>query len=473
MVVCVSALALGLPAGSVTGADAATVGLRVSGSTLKLNGTAFMPRGFNMIGALAGPGCIRVDDAAAAAHLTAQEMTALAGTWHANTLRFQVSQSALSDTEPTRVSEYLGTIANAVSLARAAHLVVILSMQDADLSCGPNHDLPSAATQRAWDNLAPVYAGAPDVMYELFNEPHEIVDPKPELLKPLSADGWNQWLNGGTVPDPNQDGAIGHQQLLQHIRSLGVRNVLLIDGRNRAGVLPGPNQNVPLVHDTMNPANIVYALHPYYYYDPIASADWEFRFGSIAQTVPVIATEWNYLVAGCATSKQFLAAGFLRYLNDRGIGVLGMAGDFRIGAGLIADWNWAPTVCPGSTDGPGAVFLDYLTRAQTPRPSVVSLTPMSPQQVGSTLTVTGALRIDGALPSVPVAITATRTGGTGTEVLTPVRTGIGGAFTFVGGVATQAGTYVFKVKYAGNAVTKASTQKVTVVITAAGAATAQ
>jgi len=450
-----------LPAMQGTSDAASSAGLRVSGANLTMNGVPFTPRGFTMIGALAGPGCANPDTAMAQSHLNAAALATLAGTWHANTVRFQVSQSALSNADPTLVTQYLGTVAQAVGFARAAGLVVILSMQDEVLSCGPGHDLPSTETQRAWDALAPVYSGAPDVMYELFNDS---TAGEPVESIPLPAASWAQWLTGGSSPDPNQGGALGHQQLLRHLRSLGVRNVILADGLNKAGVLPGPNQGVPLLRDPMRPANLVYSVHPYYF--QLGPVDWDFRFGSLAASVPVVATEWNYKTSDCGQPKQALAPALLTYLSDRGIGVLGMAGDESVGTALLADWTYAPTLCGPGPDGPGAVFLSYLAATQAPRPTTLSVQPTSPVTVGGTVTATGTLLIDGAPPTVGLLVTVLRRDGPVTTKLGSMVTGPGGTFSITAGAASVPGKVKLVARYAGNGVTAAASATGIVLVTA-------
>ena len=446
-----------------TSGAATTTGLRVSAAKITLNGLPFVPRGFTMIGALAGPLCTNSDTAAAQDHFSAAELATLAGTWHANTVRFQVSQNALSSDDPALVTQYLATVAQAVGFARAAGLVVILSMQDQPLSCGPGHDFPSVETQHAWDALAPVYSGAPDVMYELFNEPHDVNTVNPHPLLPLSAASWAEWLNGGSSPDPNfPSTAVGHQQLLQHVRSLGVHNVILADGLNQAGVLPGQNQHAPLLRDTMKPANLAYSVHPYYY--EAGLDDWEFRFGALAASVPVVATEWNYWVSDCGTTKETMAPGFLTYLSDRGIGVLGMGADLKVGSTLMADWTYAPSLCGAGPGGPGAAFRNYLAATQTPRPTTLTL-QATPSVVGAPIPVTGTLLINGAAPSIGMVLSVTRKVGTVTTKLPSLVTGAGGSFAFDGGAATAPGKVKLTVKYAGNGVTRAASATVTVLVT--------
>ncbi len=328
-----------------TAAPPGGAGLSVSGATLMLDGKAFLARGFNMIGVLSPPGCNDGHGAAARTNFGQAEMTQAAKTWYANTLRFQVSQQGLATTSSSARTAYLNQIRSAVALAHTNGFVVILSMQDQGIGCGTAHPLPSSATVTAWSVLAPVFASDHRVMYEMFNEPQN---------DPTTA-GWAQWLSGGSTPLSNQGvTAVGHQTLVRDIRADGATNVLLADGARHAEHLDG----IPMLHDTTAGKGIVYAVHPYYF-SP-GQAYWDSTFGYLSSSVPVIATEWNYLAADCGTAKQTLAPSFLTYLQNHHIGITGHAFDYQ--DTLVSDWKWTPTQCGGAVGGAGAVLKAYYAR---------------------------------------------------------------------------------------------------------------
>ena len=322
-------------------ASSTATGITVSGNKFLKDGAAFTPHGFNMVGILAPPGCSA--NGTAKTHFGTAEFTAARDTWHANTLRFQVSQSGLAGSSS---AAYISSIKTGVAQAHALGLVVIVSMQDQSLGCGPAHPLPNAQTVTAWDNLAPQFKNDPYTILELFNEPTNNPDTA----------GWAQWQNGGSTPDSNQGSvAVGHQQLVNEIRSLGVNNVLLADGASHAEVLTG----MPMLTDTLAQPKIGYVTHPYYF--ELSSSQLDSRFGYLAATKPMVADEWNYMAADCGTVKETDALGFLTYLQNKNIGVLGHALDAQVGNAIIADWNYNPTNCSGSIKGSGAPFLTYST----------------------------------------------------------------------------------------------------------------
>ena len=363
---CLAVVASTALVGSMGGPAAALApgaGMRVFGNLLTLDGRPFTPRGFTLIGALAPPGCTQPNDAAATTHFSIGELDALRDTWHANTVRFQVSQAGLSGAD---WSTYLSTVTADVALAEQEHLQVIVSMNVGKaLNClAVQDDLPTAATVTAWNHLAPAFDNDPDVAYELFNEPVVTPGTPPGPDDPIPPAVWNQWRDGGAMPDPNNgEAAVGEQELVDTVRGLGATNVLIADGLNKAGRLQG----VPALTDSTVPANIAYAVHPYYYAD--GPAGWDVRFGYLSSTVPVIATEWNYTTSSpdqCGTWAEQQAPTLLAYLAAHSIGVLGYAGDNDVvgdpTAGpkaLMADWSWTPNSgCPDAR-GPGGDYLSY------------------------------------------------------------------------------------------------------------------
>jgi hypothetical protein len=313
----------GLALPSVTAASAATSGFAVSGNKLELGGTAFLGRGFTLVGALAPSWCHAPVAQAAAARLNANEMKA-ARTWNANLVRYQVSQPGLSNANLTasQIAAYVSQIKSAVALAESHGFGVILSMQDQPLGCGKADPLPSKATVTAWHHLAPVFASDPKVMFELFNEPHN----------GTTAADWHQWEWGGCTPI--KFCAVGHQPLISDIRSWGAPNVVVADGAEHARSFAA----VPLLHDSTRGRGIVYAVHPY----GVHSTSYEEPlFGYLTPKVPVLVTEWNY--QSCKDNP----APELSWLHSIGVGLTGWA--FDVPGSLITGWSYQPTSCSTGT----------------------------------------------------------------------------------------------------------------------------
>lgn len=323
-------------------------GLSIVGSQLYKDGKPYLPRGFNMIGLLTPDWCSRKEGIAARDNFGQAEMDA-AKAWNANTLRFQMSQRGLAD--PTLTDDqravYLQHVQDGVALARSNGFTVILSMQEQGYGCGNLNPLPTDQTVDAWTIVGQAFKDNPYVMFELYNEPNVEND----------VAGWEQWRNGGTTPVANNGfPAIGHQALVEHLRSLGANNVLIADGARKAARLSG----LPLLNDPAN--QLMYGIHPYYFTP--GETWWHDQYGYLVGQVPLIATEWNYLADGCGASAEQMAPDFLQYLKANNIGLLGHA--FDTPGSTIADWSWTPTECGTATGGSGKVTKDFFAAQSDP-----------------------------------------------------------------------------------------------------------
>lgn len=229
--------------GTAAPAPASTTGVTLSGREFLLNGQSFVPRGFNSIALLNSPWCSHSETAAAAANFTPTELATAMSSWGANTLRFQVSQPVLAGPDG---AAYAQQIQAGAGMALAAGFVVIVSMQDQHLACGPAEPLPSQETEDAWATLISntTLGSNPDVMFELFNEPQN--SPATSVTTNPQQETWPDWLSGGRGIDPSstQQWApytpVGHQELVDYLRStLNVTNVLIADGASDAETLAG------------------------------------------------------------------------------------------------------------------------------------------------------------------------------------------------------------------------------------------
>lgn len=308
-------------------------GVTVAANLLLRDGQPWVPKGLSMIGSLTEGSAV-----GAYAHWGVAELAA-ATAFGADAMRLQVAQPYLDPQSAKYSAAYLPRLENMVQLARARGVAVVLSMQDQALAGGNADPLPSASTLRAWQALAPVFAGDPDVLYELFNEPQN---------QPTSA-GWSAWKDGTS-------GAPGHQQLLTTLRSAGIRNVVIVDGALHAEVLTG----VPMLADPLG--KVVYAVHPYYLdsinTDPNA---WDLRFGNLARTVPVVVSEWDAYSGSsfCEADAPTRVPQFLAYAKQHRLGVFGWS--FDLPGTLVKDFTWAPTTLDGYQcgvpgDGAGALL---------------------------------------------------------------------------------------------------------------------
>ena len=361
MAVCVSlvtgvSLAVQLPRAAV----AAAPGITLSGNQFLLAGQPFVPHGFDSIALLNSAWCTSKSTAAAASNLGSAELNAAENTWNANTLRFQVSQPVLAGPNG---AAYAQQVQSGADLALNAGFAVDISMQDQSLACGPAEPLPSQETETAWATLIgnTTLADNPSVMFELFNEPQN--SPAGTPTTDPGQETWADWLNGGRQIQPTSAEKwpaytpVGHQELVTYLRTtLNVTNILIADGASSAEHLEG----MPVLSDPGSSYQIAYAVHPYFY-TPGLSA-WNTRWGYLASTNAVIATEWNYAASDCRTKAQTIAPQFLSYMrNTVNVGILGQALDDFGSGHLVASTGLAPTQCGTASPGGGYDFLhDYM-----------------------------------------------------------------------------------------------------------------
>jgi hypothetical protein len=349
---------------SASGSDAVTV----QGNHLLRGGAWWFPRGVQIVGLVAPDSSLSGKYVAANAHFGAGELQA-ARADHADTVRFQVSQYGLDPMDPLYSPAYVQEVLSGIQLARSTGLNVIISLQaQGPAGLGQNCPLPNTGAERAWNEIAPMFAGDPGVLFELYNEPS----------LGLSYVNWQLWQNGGFVTA--QDGSVcqevGMQTLIDDIRQDGADNVIIVPGLAAEFSLAG----MPAVTDPANPFNPQLAYGVHYPSLTAGVGAWNAEFGRMSATAPVIVTEWyassalNTNTPQCVAGEPALAALLLAYLASKQIGVVGYA--FDVPGTITADWSYAPTnynnfACGVPGDGPGQLlFNEFAGLDQADGPSV-------------------------------------------------------------------------------------------------------
>jgi hypothetical protein len=205
---------------------AAPRGLTVAGSTIVLpSGDAFRPMGFNKAD-YSDPhvknGRLQVAD---------NEATAI-WAWGANMVRLSLNQEFwLADCAVwagTTATTYRTAIQNEVRdlTAKGVYVMITLLQTDRGANTGctvTNGVLREMADQRSvnfWQSVAGLYKSNDHVVFDLFNEPHDITAAV--------------WRNGGTVTYGPNGGksytAVGMQTLYNTVRATGATNVVFVSG---------------------------------------------------------------------------------------------------------------------------------------------------------------------------------------------------------------------------------------------------
>jgi len=191
-----------------------------------------------------------------------------------------------------------------------------------------------------WSEIATRYRGDGRVIFELYNEPHDV--------------SWELWKGGG-----NLDGGFhvaGMQQLYDTVRAAKAENLVIIGGLDFGYDLSGVAAN------RIAGYNIAYATHPYNTPQRQPAA-WDRAWGFLTATDPVIVTEFGNLNdSSCSTDYT---SAVIRYADAHAASWTAWAW-FPGGCtypSLIEDWKATPSAA-------GAVVKAALLGYGGPHPEV-------------------------------------------------------------------------------------------------------
>lgn len=252
--------------------------------------------------------------------------------WGANVVRVPLNQDCwLNDpSNPSYEASYAATVDDQVQTAQAQGMDIILDLHWSDqgsYSVGANcltahtncqQIMADAHSVTFWQQVATTYANAPNVIFELYNEPH--VGNGND-----SPAAWSTWLDGGASGGSSSYPVVGMQQLYDAVRGApaSANNLVIIGGLNWAYDLA----EVP--NNAVQGTNIVYNTHPYSSKTPNPGpAAWQSAFGFLTATYPVIATEFGYLPStqtlmtteGPTDCNSAFDTMFTQYANQQGAG---------------------------------------------------------------------------------------------------------------------------------------------------------
>jgi len=145
------------------------------------------------------------------------------------------------------------------------------------------HVMPDQNSVTFWRDLASTYKNHPAVLFDLYNEPHDV--------------SWDIWLKGGKVserargrnPQKTYE-AIGMQALLDAVRETGARNVVIAGGLDWSYDMSGFLQGKQLADPTGN--GVIYANHTYPFKGDTVEK-WIAKLEKATKTLPVIVSEFG------------------------------------------------------------------------------------------------------------------------------------------------------------------------------------
>jgi len=263
--------------------------------------------------------------------------------WHVNIIRLPLSQDRWFGRAPEQQDggqAYRGLVRQVVDTCATNRCYIILDLHWSDCNeWGVNigqHSMPDQNSVAFWKDFAPVYANNPAVLFDLYNEPHDV--------------SWEVWLHGGMIADkpnsrwagpPRTYEAVGMQRLLDTVRATGAKNVVVAGGLDWAydfsGILDGRQLSDPHGH------GVIYASHCYD--NKNESVDtWVARMEAASAKLPVIVSEFggNAGPSHVDPSDNWLLH-VVQVLNDHRWSWT--AWDLHPGArpSLISNWDYTPT----------------------------------------------------------------------------------------------------------------------------------
>jgi Tol biopolymer transport system component len=263
--------------------------------------------------------------------------------WHANVIRLPLSQDrwfgkATEQKDGGKAYRELVQQVVAVCALRGCYILLDLHWSDAG-EWGMNigqHVMPDQNSLLFWKELAAVYKNHPAVLFDLYNEPHDVT--------------WDIWLKGGQVTERNRRTgtelkfeSVGMQSLLDAVRATGAANVVVAGGLNWAYDMSGFLEGKQLADPTGN--GVIYANHTY----PIKGDTvrrWVAKMEAAAKKVPLIVSEFGTEATGPASAgahAEQWVRDVLVALHEHDWDWIAWDMHPRAGPRLISDWKYTPT----------------------------------------------------------------------------------------------------------------------------------
>jgi len=241
--------------------------------------------------------------------------------WGANVVRIPMNQDFWLSSAATYASGYKATIQQQIDWISSLGMGIILDLHWSDqgnlnIAKADQQCMADANSITFWTEVATKYKARLDIMFELYNEPHDV--------------SWPVWLNGGSGCGFT---SVGMQQMYNAIRATGANNIVIVNGLNWSFDLSGISQ-YPVAG-----SNIVYCTHPYDF-EGKGPASWDAAFGYLTATYPVIASEFGQY---CKTGT--FVQDLLTYMANKGIHWTAWAW-YVNGCSfpsIISDWSGTPT----------------------------------------------------------------------------------------------------------------------------------
>jgi endoglucanase len=297
---------------------------------------------------------------------------------------------------------YRRAVAQYVSYLHRDGMVAVLDLHwnapGAQLSTGQQPMADADHAPAFWSSVAEAFVADPGVVFDLFNEPHDIT--------------WSCWRDGCSTPGYT---TAGMQALVDAVRATGARQPVMLGALGYAGAVGGPQQygSDPtqgwLAWRPSDPAGqIAMSWHVYNFSGCATTACWDSQIAPVAALVPVVIGELGETDCGIDFATRLLdwadahAISTLAWAWNQSSNACGDAGP-----SAITDYSGTPTTygtavrnhflrntstVPPSTT-PSSVTVDPTADAGVGVPAVVLRATVVPPTAGGSVAFT-----DGTTP---------------------------------------------------------------------------
>ena len=270
--------------------------------------------------------------------------------WGINAIRIPLNEDCwlgINGVAPARGGiAYRRAIATYVTLLRRAGMVAVVDLHwsapGAELAAGQQDMADASHSVAFWHSVASALRGDRNVVFDLYNEPHDI--------------SWTCWLAGCTLPATAGHPAwraAGMQQLVDAVRTTGAAQPIMVGGLAWAGDLTGW-----LAHKPVDPRHqLIASVHIYNYSGCRTAACWNRTIGRVAASVPVVTGELGQNTCTGTFPDQYMAWADVHHVS-------------------YLAWTWNTWGCPsglirsyaGAPSGWGTAYRAHLRRLSPARP---------------------------------------------------------------------------------------------------------
>jgi endoglucanase len=265
--------------------------------------------------------------------------------WHINAVRVPLNEDCwlgINGVNPAYAgANYRSAIGAYLAALRNAGLIAILDLHwnapGSTLATGPQVMADADHSPAFWSSVAAYYRNDPAVVFDLYNEPHDI--------------SWACWRDGCVTSGGWK--TAGMQSLVNAVRSTGATQPVLLGGLGWSSDLSSR-----MTYRPTDPANQMAAsFHVYNFSGCNTAGCWTAQVAPVAASVPVVTGE----IGENDCSSAFIA-GYMNWADAHAVSYLAWSWDTSncsSGPALITSYDGVPTAF-------GAGFRDHLAAVGPP-----------------------------------------------------------------------------------------------------------